>query len=327
MKRNIAFFGAGAYAESLAQTMATKHPRGSDNPVEVTLWTHQSGYRDVAGQWRHAEEVRPDNARITASASECVEDADAIFVATRTSEMARVLSNHFGRFDLRGLPLISCCKGVNGHRHQLPLEIVGDTLQSNEKDQGVFAGPGYADQIMRGEDATVVIAGQEHVQELVLDLLGTEHLQILPSSDRVGLQLCALKNVEVILLAIVEKLQGLGSVLWRDVFYQSLQEMGDLVAAYGGLEETVRGPAGVGDLVLTSTMGNSRNRSYGKGIADGKYDPGEMTVEGRGSSRGFVELAKARNVDLPVASLVAELVRMERVMTPKDLLQCVEQCL
>ena len=326
MSQKISFIGAGAYAESLAQTMAIKHQSTSTNSLDISLWTH----RDFAesGMWRyHNGTALPHNVSMTNHAAECIEDTDMIFIATRTSAMESVLSEHFSAFNLQSTPIVSCCKGVAGKSQKLPLDVIRQHMNVDDRKLAVCSGPGYANDIMEGNDAAVVVAGRQNIPERVHALIGTEHLSVVPSDDRIGVQLCAAKNTAAIILGVIERLKGLHSALWDECFQRSLDELQALVVAYGGRKETVNSPAGVGDLFITSTVGHSRNRHFGNGIANGVYDTKGETVEGRDSAAAFTALGKRRGLSLPLLYLVHDLIQQQRDMPRKELESLVEQAL
>jgi glycerol-3-phosphate dehydrogenase (NAD(P)+) len=75
--------------------------------------------------------------------------------------------------------------------------------------------------------------------------------------------------------------------------------------ALGGRRETLMGLAGVGDLILTCTDNQSRNRRFGLGL--GKGLPREevaaqigQEIEGVVTAGVIHRLAQARGVDMPI---------------------------
>ena len=67
------------------------------------------------------------------------------------------------------------------------------------------------------------------------------------------------------------------------------------------------GLSGLGDLVLTCSSPQSRNFSFG--VALGKGDAGEAThgklAEGAFTAPVLLEMARERNVDMPISAAVA----------------------
>ena len=76
----------------------------------------------------------------------------------------------------------------------------------------------------------------------------------------------------------------------------------------GFVRETLAGLCGLGDLVLTCTSAQSRNFRYGLALGEGQsFDP-SMTVEGAATAKAVRQLAKDRRIDMPIATVVADLV-------------------
>jgi glycerol-3-phosphate dehydrogenase (NAD(P)+) len=91
--------------------------------------------------------------------------------------------------------------------------------------------------------------------------------------------------------------------------------MARLVEKLGGRPETVMGLAGMGDLLLTATGPQSRNRRFGemvgRGIspAEASASMGEQVVEGVPTTEAALELARHFDVELPITAEVARLVQ------------------
>ena len=125
----------------------------------------------------------------------------------------------------------------------------------------------------------------------------------------VGVQIGgAVKNVLAIGVGIADGL-GLGANSRAALITRGLAEMGRLSDELGGRSETLMGLAGMGDLVLTCTDDQSRNRRFGLALASGKTvdeaqaDIGQV-VEGYRVAREVRELARARQVDMPITEQV-----------------------
>ena len=78
--------------------------------------------------------------------------------------------------------------------------------------------------------------------------------------------------------------------------------------AFGARPETLTGLSGLGDLVLTCSSPQSRNFSLGVALGKGERrdqaSHGKL-AEGAFTAPALVELAKAKQVDMPIAAAVA----------------------
>ena len=100
--------------------------------------------------------------------------------------------------------------------------------------------------------------------------LASEKLRIYLSRDVLGTELCgALKNVLAIAAGLVDGL-GLGYNARAALITRGLAEMSRLVEVLGGQPSTVMGLAGMGDLLLTATGPQSRNRTFGEKVGRGQ---------------------------------------------------------
>ena len=78
--------------------------------------------------------------------------------------------------------------------------------------------------------------------------------------------------------------------------------------SFGARPETLTGLSGLGDLILTCSTPQSRNFSVGIALGQGQA-PDDVRknklAEGIDTAPVLVELAKAKNIDMPIASAVA----------------------
>jgi glycerol-3-phosphate dehydrogenase (NAD(P)+) len=146
-------------------------------------------------------------------------------------------------------------------------------------------------------------------------LLATPNLRVYLSRDVLGVELCgAFKNILAIAAGLVESL-GLGNNARAALITRGLAEMSRLVEAMGGSRDTLMGLAGLGDLVLTATGPQSRNRTFGalvgKGMspADATASLGNQVVEGAFTAEAALGLAESLGVELPITREVVRLLQ------------------
>jgi glycerol-3-phosphate dehydrogenase (NAD(P)+) len=137
----------------------------------------------------------------------------------------------------------------------------------------------------------------------------------------VGVELCGgLKNVIAIASGIVAGL-GLGHNTIAALMTRGLAEILRLVLARGGREKTLLGLAGAGDLMLTCTGSQSRNRRVGEEIGRGT-PPAEAiartpeVAEGTRACVAAVAMAAASRVEMPIAAAVREV--LYEGVAPRD---------
>ena len=117
--------------------------------------------------------------------------------------------------------------------------------------------------------ASVSALGDAQASEELQQLFMTTTFRVYTNPDVVGCEIAgALKNVIAIAAGIVSGL-GFGHNTLAALVTRGLAEIGRIVGAFGGEMRTVHGLAGIGDLMLTATGKQSRNRHLGEEIGRG----------------------------------------------------------
>lgn len=218
--------------------------------------------------------------------------------------------------DNRPRILIHVSKGLLQKTHQRLSEALQPIFQTPI---GVISGPSFADEVVREMPTAVVLALPAIIEDgcaiQLQALLATPRLRLYLSRDIIGVELCgALKNTLAIAAGLVESL-GLGNNARAALLTRGLAEIGRLVEKLGGRPETVSGLAGMGDLFLTSTGPQSRNRRFGEMVGHGlspseaAESMNEQVVEGVYSTQAALDLAQEFSLELPITQEVARLIQ------------------
>jgi glycerol-3-phosphate dehydrogenase (NAD(P)+) len=114
----------------------------------------------------------------------------------------------------------------------------------------------------------------------------------------------ALKNVLAIAVGIADGL-GFGANTRAALMTRGLAEIMRLGTSLGAHQETMMGLAGLGDIILTCTDNQSRNRRFGLAIGQGKSVTEaeievEQTVEGLRAAKAIHSKALQLGLDLPI---------------------------
>ncbi|MBI3171519.1 MAG: NAD(P)H-dependent glycerol-3-phosphate dehydrogenase, partial [Hydrocarboniphaga effusa] len=131
------------------------------------------------------------------------------------------------------------------------------------------------------------------------------------SDDIVGVEVGgAVKNVMAIAVGAADGL-GLGANTRTVLITRGLAEIMRLGEALGAQRETLMGLSGVGDLVLTCTDDQSRNRRLGLAIARGKTVKEaqaeiRQVVEGVRVAPEVLRRAREHNVEMPITEQVTD---------------------
>jgi glycerol-3-phosphate dehydrogenase (NAD(P)+) len=174
----------------------------------------------------------------------------------------------------------------------------------------VVSGPSFATEVARELPTAVTVASR--FAEFAAEVTGWLHsdtFRVYTSDDLVGVELGgAVKNVFAIAAGISDGL-GFGANARAALVTRGLAEMMRLGEAAGARRETLMGLSGVGDLVLTCTDDQSRNRRLGLALGRGvPFDAAAaeigQAVEGAKTARVVMRMAERLGVEMPIAQEV-----------------------
>jgi glycerol-3-phosphate dehydrogenase (NAD(P)+) len=311
-RSDISIFGAGAWGTALAMTWARQGGR-------VALWGHPPALMtELAMRRRHPS--LPD-AELPASVRAMADPegafASPIWVSALPTQLnPEVWAGLAARTAQRPELVIHVSKGIMQGSHLRVTQVLEPLLRVPV---GVLSGPTFADEVARNLPTTILLAlpeavADERARELQA-LLATPNLRVYLSRDVLGVELCgAFKNILAIAAGLVEAL-GLGNNARAALITRGLAEMSRLVFKLGGRQETVMGLAGMGDLLLTATGAQSRNRRFGFMLGQGMSPVaatlalGDSVVEGAFTTEAALGLAREHDLELPITQEVGRLLQ------------------
>jgi glycerol-3-phosphate dehydrogenase (NAD(P)+) len=293
--------GAGSWGTALAiQFARAGHP--------AVLWGHDPAAIAVMSRARRNERYLPDAAfpellELTPDLATAVTDADDVLVAV-PSQALRGLLTALAALPLRRVAWAT--KGFEVDTGLLPYQVAGQVLPASVP-TAVLSGPTFAREVGAGLPTAMTIASadQDYAQRLA-ETISTDTFRAYTSTDIVGVEVGgATKNVYAIGAGICDGL-GFGANTRIALIARSLVEMTRLGLALGGRKETFMGLAGMGDLVLTCTDDQSRNRRFGLALARGATVAEAMraigqVVEGYNAARAVAQVAARLSVPMPIA--------------------------
>jgi len=185
--------------------------------------------------------------------------------------------------------------------HQVAREVLGERLSV-----AVLSGPTFATEVGQGLPTAMTVASPdpEFAEALVQDLSSSSFRAYL-STDIVGVEIGgAVKNVLAVGAGLSDGL-GFGANTRVALITRGLNEMTRLGVALGARRDTFMGLAGLGDLVLTCTDNQSRNRRFGLLLAAGKSPEDAQAeigqvVEGYKAAEELRGDAKRAGIELPI---------------------------
>lgn len=211
--------------------------------------------------------------------------------------------------------LCLACKGLQPDTLSLNHAVAEEVLP--EAPVAILSGPSFAAEVAAGLPTAVTIAAAEAaVAAEFAGLFHSEAFRAYTHDDLIGAQVGgAVKNVMAIAAGVSDGL-GFGANARAALMARGLAEIMRLGLALGARAETFMGLTGVGDLALTCTDDQSRNRRFGKALAQGQ-DPEQaqasigQAVEGAHTARAVCELATRHGVDMPISQQVLRVIEGE----------------
>ena len=177
-----------------------------------------------------------------------------------------------------------------------------------------ISGPNFAHEILEGKpSATAVGSNDPQFGQVVATALHTESFRPYYTQDLIGVQVGgALKNIIAIAAGVSDGM-GLGANARAALITRGLAEITRFGVRLGAVPRTFMGMAGVGDLVLTCSDDQSRNRRYGLTLAgSGGLSTSTQTpptlVEGLYSVHAVIERAKKSGLEMPISQAVFDIV-------------------
>lgn len=212
--------------------------------------------------------------------------------------------------------LACACKGLEPGSGRLVHEVVVDVL-GEARPLAVISGPTFAREMGLGLPTAVTVASRTLAfADLIARALHGDGFRAYTSDDVVGVEIGgSAKNVMAIAVGIADGM-GLGANTRAALITRGLAEIMRLGEALGANPETLMGLAGMGDLVLTCTDNQSRNRRMGLLLAQGKSVPQaiddiQQVVEGVKAAPEVLRLAQGLGVEMPITEQVVRLLRGE----------------
>ncbi|MFP3036785.1 MAG: NAD(P)H-dependent glycerol-3-phosphate dehydrogenase [Arsenophonus sp.] len=300
---SIAVIGAGSYGTSLGITLAR-------NNHLVLLWGHDPEHikklqKDRCNQVFLPNIQFPDNLLPEVSLKMAITKSRNILIVVPSYAFNQVLQN-IRPYLTRYSRIIWATKGLEYNTGRLlqdaAREILGDKIPL-----AVLSGPTFAKELAAGLPTAITVASfdNEFNEELQQLFHCNKSLIVYKNSDMVGVQLCgAIKNVIAISAGISDGM-GFGANARIALITRGLNEISRLGIAIGAKLSTFMGIAGFGDLVLTCTDNQSRNRQFGILLGQGiKIEEAKkqicQVVEGYLTAKEVHVLAQRIGIKMPI---------------------------
>ncbi|MBN5275088.1 NAD(P)H-dependent glycerol-3-phosphate dehydrogenase [Serratia marcescens] len=299
--------GAGSYGTALAITLAR-------NAHTVVLWGHnpaqvQTLQQDRCNQAFLPDVPFPDTLLLEADLARALAASRDVLVVVPShvfGDVLRQLKPHL-RPDAR---IVWATKGLEAETGRLLQDVAREAL-GEAIPLAVLSGPTFAKELAAGLPTAIALAATDaqFADDLQQLLHCGKSFRVYSNPDFIGVQLGgAVKNVIAIGAGMSDGI-GFGANARTALITRGLAEMSRLGSALGADPSTFMGMAGLGDLVLTCTDNQSRNRRFGimlgqgKGVQEAQDSIGQV-VEGYRNTKEVLALAQRHGVEMPITEQI-----------------------
>lgn len=312
--QRIGVLGAGTWGMALARMLA------NSNHV-VTVWSAlEREITEFSASRKHPNlpgMVIPESIHFTKSIQEVCENKDILLMAV-PSVFVRSTATQMRPFVADGQIIVDVAKGIEADSLLTMTEVIKDEINADKKHDHVklvaLSGPTHAEEVARDLPTTIVSACEDiEAAQAVQDIFMNSCMRVYTNTDIIGVELCgAMKNI-IALAAGISSGLGYGDNAKAAIITRGMAEVTRLGMEMGCQEQTFRGLAGIGDLVVTATSVHSRNNRAGNLIGQG-YTPEAaikevgMVVEGINAIPAAMKLAERYQVELPIIEAVNSIV-------------------
>ena len=293
--------GAGSWGTALAILLAREGRL-------TQLWSRDAAQLDAMRSARRNMRYLPDapfpeSLQVAADLAQALEGArDALIV----------VPSHAFRATLEGIrPHLAphtriawATKGFEIESGLLPHQVVREVLGATPG--AVLSGPTFAKEVGAGLPTAMTVASpDEHFAKELAQSLSGPSFRAYTQTDIMGVEVGgAVKNVIAIGSGIADGM-GYGANTRVALITRGLAEMMRLGVALGAQRDTFMGLAGLGDLVLTCTDDQSRNRRFGMALGRGEskavaQSAIHQVVEGVAAARAVHHVAERLGVNMPI---------------------------
>ncbi|OPY79525.1 MAG: Glycerol-3-phosphate dehydrogenase (NAD(P)+) [Syntrophorhabdus sp. PtaU1.Bin153] len=305
----IGVIGAGAWGTAFSLHLARRGHR-------VLLWVYEPELYDTLQETRENALylpgfTLPEGITFTRSLEALTGFSKDIVVGTPSFALRKTIQK--ASEWLSGRKLLLLTKGFEEKTLLRMSEVIRE-IAVDIAGVGVLSGPSFAREVAQAAFTSVVISSADkdlskHYQQAIHN----DTFRVYTAEDVIGVEVGgAMKNVMAIGAGIIEGLH-LGTNTQAAFTTRGLAEIKRLGKALGAKETTFLGLSGIGDLILTSYGGLSRNRAFGIELSKGRKPEAiiasqHQVVEGYYTISAAYVLSRRLGVEMPITEELYKIV-------------------
>ena len=316
---SVTVLGAGSYGTALAFCLAR-------NGIDTHLWGRDAQHIEALANDRQNTRYLPgatfpDSLLPNPNLEQVISLSRDILVVVPSHAFKAMLEQ------IKGLltpehRIVWATKGLEPGTGRLLKDVAVDVLGDNCS-LAVLSGPTFAKEMAAGLPTAISLSSNDEAlaDDFASKLHCSKSFRVYKNPDFTGVQLGgAVKNVIAIGAGLADGL-GFGANARTALITRGLAELSRLGVALGAQPETFMGMAGLGDLVLTCTDNQSRNRRFGLALGEGKSveqaitDIGQV-VEGYRNTEEVHILAERMQVEMPISEQIYQVLYQGK--SPKE---------
>ncbi|WP_373817840.1 NAD(P)H-dependent glycerol-3-phosphate dehydrogenase [Glaesserella sp.] len=306
----VTVIGAGSYGTALAIAL-------SRNGHKTYLWGHQPQKMALLAKERMNQEFLPNIAfpealYVESDLAQALAKAKDLLIVVPSHVFSEVLSQ-IKPFLTPQHRIMWATKGLERDTGRLLQDVALQILGENHP-LAVLSGPTFAKELAQGLPTAIALASNDPLfaDQMQQRIHCSKAFRVYLNNDMIGVQLGgAIKNVIAIGAGISDGM-GFGANARTALITRGLAEISRLGASLGAHPTTFMGMAGLGDLVLTCTDNQSRNRRFGLMLGQGKNAQEAMAeigqvVEGFYNTKEAFLLAQRQGVEMPIVEQIYQM--------------------
>ena len=297
----ITILGAGTWGIALGQVLI-------DNDLDVSIWHYKKDYIDELNNERFHSKL---NINISdkidlISDSRQISPSSLILICLPSQSVRETLSF----LNLKNQSYINASKGIELESGKLISDIIKETTIASDDTIACISGPSHAEELVKRIPTVIAVASaNDAFSKSIQKSFSNNYFRLYRSESIEAMQVGgAVKNIISIAAGICEGL-GYGDNTIAALITRGVQEIIRFCTLYTTKTDLLLGISGIGDLIVTSTSGHSRNKKIGMLIGKGRnlsesLSNMNMVVEGVETTRSVYMMAAKHNISMPICNEV-----------------------